>query len=290
MEVHKFDKKIEIVGREGFIPATCTAMILRFDFGTYLGHFVPYIKIGDSWYMADNEKGGLVRRAHGMPDGRTSYFGPDRSVSGILRAAHLFYCPDLLVDAETRPKKNYTGLPVFGQTGDTCGPDALQSILMFADGFHAYFDKLYRGLVPRFNIKFFGGVHEEVSAGEVTAELTKLKRELHTLMGGSACQESATLDFLLSMFLRLYRIENTPEEELAGIEWGENITIGDTIPVPEEKMAAHRRQQEEAEAARELGLMDAALYRVLRDILPPRAAENTRTNVERVRAYREGRL
>ena len=254
------------------VRMTCTAMILLFTRGgsTY-GHFVPYIRINTEWYNADNEKGGLLRRRHGMPDGRTKYYSPDGALMEKIHAAFLFYAPDDLLRRSERPKKDYTGLPVFGQTKDTCGPDGLQTILMFADGFHEYFhEQLYKRLVPQFNPIFWGGAHEEITAAAVDDELRKLKGGLTRLIlgegggGGGAHSECAdpTKEFLLSMFLRLYRIENIPEEELAGIEWGENRTLGEGY------------ERDEAEDIAELIAT-----------MGPKPAGDRRSNLQRVSNY-----
>jgi len=298
-------------GGSADIRVTCTAMILLFTFGSRYGHFVPYIRIHNQWYNADNEKGGLVRRAHGMPDGRTKYYNPDGTITGKLDVAFLFYVPDDLLQGNARPKKDYTGLSVFGQTKDTCGPDGLQSILMFADGFHGYFhERLYKKLVPQFNPMFWGGAHEEVTDAAVDDELRKLKGALTQLISGegggggrSECTDP-TKDFILSMFLRLYRIENIPEEELAGIEWGVNTTIGDNTPVVagqeaqgepqgepqtmEAIMERLRLEEIERAKARELRI-PFEVYKVALTFAPPRNANNKRSNVERVRDWREGR-
>jgi hypothetical protein len=188
--------------------------------------------------MADNEKGGLVRRTNGMPNGRTKYYNPDGTLSGTIDRVVTFFAEDSSIRTADRIKID-TGLPVFGQTKDTCGPDGLQSILMFADGFHEYFyAALYRRLIPSFNPLFWGGTHQSVTDAQVNTELQRLKASLKFLMVGEAgigeggshgeaeCDDP-TKDFLLSMFLRLYRIENIPEEELQGINWGLNTTAGD---------------------------------------------------------------
>jgi hypothetical protein len=234
-----FPETIETSGPRGAaIPMTCTAMIILFGFANDYGHFVPYVRIRNQWFMADNEKGGLVRRTNGMPNGRTKYYNPDGTLSGTIHRVVTFFAEDSSIRTADRIKID-TGLPVFGQTKDTCGPDGLQSILMFADGFHEYFyGALYRRLVPSFKPLFWGGTHQSVTDAQVNTELQRLKASLKFLIVGEAgvgeggshgeaeCDDP-TKDFLLSMFLRLYRIENIPEEELQGINWGLNTTAGD---------------------------------------------------------------
>jgi len=238
-QTFQFPETIETSGPRGAaIPMTCTAMIILFGFGNHYGHFVPYVRIRNQWFMADNEKGGLVRRTNGMPNGRTKYYNPDGTLSGTIDRVVTFFAEDSSIRTADRIKID-TGLPVFGQTKDTCGPDGLQSILMFADGFHEYFyAALYRRLVPSFNPLFWGGTHQSVTDAQVNTELQRLKASLKFLMLGEAgvgeggshgeaeCDDP-TKDFLLSMFLRLYRIENIPEEELQGINWGLNTTAGE---------------------------------------------------------------
>jgi hypothetical protein len=208
---------------------TCTGMILDFEFhGQGLWHAVPYIKIGESWYIGDNEKGGLVRREYGMPTGSTRYFTSSQSVEGELKHAILFYAEDRLVSKSNgeRPKKDYTGTPIFGQTSTTCNPDSLQTILMLADGFHAYFyTELYMPFVPGFDTKFLSG-SEGSSERDVDAQLAHLNEFLSEFLFDKDTCTPAVKTFILSMFLRYYRIENTPEEELRGIEWGVNRTTG----------------------------------------------------------------
>ena len=208
---------------------TCTGMILDFELHRQdLWHAVPYIKIGESWYIGDNEKGGLVRREYGMPIGTTRYFTSSQSVEGELKYAILFYAEDHLVRKSNgeRPKKDYTGTPIFGQTSTTCNPDSLQTILMLADGFHAYFyTELYMPFVPGFDTKFLSG-SEGSSEREVDAQLAHLNQVLSGFLTDKDTCTPAVKTFILSMLLRYYRIENTPEEELRGIEWGVNRTTG----------------------------------------------------------------
>jgi hypothetical protein len=64
------------------------------------------------------------------------------------------------------------------------------------------------------------------------------------------------------MFLRLYRIENIPEEELAGIEWGENRTLGEGY---------------EGDEARDIAELLATMG--------PKPAGDKRSNLERVSNY-----
>jgi hypothetical protein len=296
-ETIKFPKmKVQSVGTaNGWgedIRMTCTGILLRFEFDRTYAHAVAYVKIHDSWYIADNEKGGLVRRVNGMPDGRTKYIGPDGTITGTLTSSLSFFTPDILVQRLERPKKDYTGTPVFGQTKDTCGPDAIQSILMFSDGFHEYFhERLYKKLVPRFNPIFWGGAHEEISAAVVEEELRKLKGYLLTEIGGGGgggrgCDDpNGSRDFLLSMFLRLYRVENIPEEELAGIQWGENTTLGENSLGA---VSAADADEVDRAAARELGI-SLSIYRVALSMAPPRSSRNMRSNVERVREWRESK-
>jgi hypothetical protein len=210
----------------------CVGVILSFNLRTGTRHAVPYIKINDDWYNGDDEKGVLVRRMNGVPTMRTKYVDPEGIVDydSTIFSPITFYCWKATI--KPRPRKNYTGTPVFGQSGSTCVPDASQTIFMLADGFHSlFYENIYRTLEPKFDQRLSVWHPEEITEEVLTEEIDKLNdillRILDVPAGLKLSKEIMELNkFILMMCIRYYSIENTPEESLAVIEITPNNTQG----------------------------------------------------------------
>jgi hypothetical protein len=206
----------------------CVGVIIGFRLSTGVGHFVPYIKINDDWYNGDDEKGVLVRRTNGIPTMQTKYVNSEGIVDhdSTIFSPITFYCR--IDTIRPRPQRDYTGTPVFGQSGLTCGPDASQTIFMLADGFYSVFDeKIYRTLEREFDPRL-SAWHPEVITEEVLAsEIAKLNGILNRILDVPDGLELVDINkFILMMCIRYFSIENTPEESLAVIEITPNITRG----------------------------------------------------------------
>jgi hypothetical protein len=128
----------------------CVGVIFLFSFGRLEGHFAPFVRIGDAWYNGDNEVGFLRKRAD-PPSIFMQYQNPSKlqAAHGLIVDSICFYAHPSLITAG-RGEQN--GTAVFGQTDHTCGPDSLQTVLMFADGLYNYYNQgLYsqlKGLLP----------------------------------------------------------------------------------------------------------------------------------------------
>ena len=122
----------------------CVGIMISFDYRTENGrgrHAKPYIKIGTDWFDGDNEVGYLRKLKKeptiNMPIKQLNSYFPDAE---IVKAA-LFYKERHLVTERTGA--TWQGHPTFAQLGTSCGPDALISILMYADGFYEIFNQGY---------------------------------------------------------------------------------------------------------------------------------------------------
>ena len=202
----------------------CVGVILGFRLSTGGGHFVPYIRINGDWYNGDDEKGVLVSRTNGIPTMQTKYVDTygvvdDRSTIFVPIA---FYCRTDKIKA--RRQKDYTGTPVFGQSGLTCGPDASQTIFMLADGFHSVFDEqIYRVLERDFDPKLSAWHPELITEEVLNSEIAKLNRILNRILKPYEVDDDIN-KFILMMCIRYFSVENTPEESLAIIEITPNTT------------------------------------------------------------------
>jgi hypothetical protein len=238
--------------REGYI---CTGINMNYPSTMYSAdekaHAVAYVKIGNDWYLADNNRGGLVLSEGGEPTTSTKLkFRDSFAHSHTVREyypfhASVFYAPIELVTKSraNREKRNYTGLPIFGQTTQSCALDSQINVLFFADGFYEYFYMtLYKSLEPIFNPMFIispsypqanfsmDPLAQAAAQGQgvarmnaaisiqLDAEIEKLKQTLF----GNICSDKAKV-YLVTACLRLFRIENTDESELAEVNWSANI-------------------------------------------------------------------
>lgn len=116
----------------------CVAVICLFSLGQGSGHFVPFVRIEGTWYNGDNEIG-FLRKRQNPPTRFMQYKNPDIHSSHSTNFASDIICFYADPSLFTRGRGALDGSLVFGQTDKTCGPDALQTVLMFADGFYEYY-------------------------------------------------------------------------------------------------------------------------------------------------------
>lgn len=181
----------------------CTGLIFLFAFGRGNAHYTPFVRVGDTWYNGDNEVGFLRKRTH-LPSLFMQYEDPDGKIYATNYAKHCicFYAHPSLI---RRERGSVEGTLVFGQTDNTCGPDALQTILMFADGFYEYYNqRLYsqlKGLFPSRRPKNMSELKGNIQA------LDK-KKYVALLSNDTVTPESrGAIVFLLLMFSRYKYIE-----------------------------------------------------------------------------------
>jgi hypothetical protein len=109
----------------------------------FSGHVVSYVRIKGNWYMADNEKGFLQKRANNAPPGWDAIYTHsypyyvDKMFKFVVNKT---IADTLVVDAVD----NQSGLHSPYQYHMTCGSDSMMSVLMYSDGYRDSFDKLYR--------------------------------------------------------------------------------------------------------------------------------------------------
>jgi hypothetical protein len=181
----------------------CVGVILLFSFGRIEGHFVPFLRIGDTWYNGDNEVGFLRKRTD-PPSIFMQYANPIdvKTPRGLVAQCISFYIHPSLIRAG---RGDQNGKPVFGQTDRTCGPDSLQTILMFADGFYEYYNQ---GLYSQ--LKRLLPARRPASTAELKTNLKVFDRKhyLARLTSDDVTPESrGPLLFLLLMFSRYRQIE-----------------------------------------------------------------------------------
>jgi hypothetical protein len=186
-------------------------------------HAKPYIKIETDWFDGDNEVGYLRKLARppskDMPFKIANTFAPD----AYLAKATLFYKERRIVT--TRSGESWAGKPTFGQLGTSCGPDAMLSILMYADGFYELFNQgLYQPLKPIIDARFnYNAVKAApYTEAELQAELAKLlplipiahdarveiKNGERVVFSYDEKTVKDALTFLVYSFIRFYTIES----------------------------------------------------------------------------------
>ena len=205
----------------------CTGMICLFNKGASKGnHFIPYVKIGDTWYNGDDEIG-YLRKRDGPPT-KDSKFVDDRGTrveSSYIKSALIFYY-DTKTIQHPRINEDWTGRLVFGQLGTSCGPDAIQTVLLFADGYYERFNleiynniKLY--IDPRFS--FEGVTENPYSKGELEEQKSILADKL---VQYTFKNEQFSTNFLIYMFIRYYAIDTSPALEFTP----ENNSARNAVP------------------------------------------------------------
>jgi len=191
----------------------CTGMICLFNKGVS-NHFIPYVKIGDIWYNGDDEIG-YLRKRDGPPT-KDSKFVDDRGTqvsSSFIKSALVFYY-DTTAIQHPRTNEDWSGRLVFGQLGTSCGPDAIQTVLMFADGYYERFNlEIYNNikLDPRFS--FEGVTENPYVKGELQEQKTILLDQIVNYSIRKDTVEPVSTNFLLYMFIRYYAIDTSPALE-----------------------------------------------------------------------------
>ena len=194
----------------------CTGIICLFQTSNpEVRHFIPYIKIGETWYNGDNEIG-FLRKREGPPTTKSKIIN-DQGIEdsgSYLQTAILFYCnPQIIINPRT---DDWSGRLVFGQLGLSCGPDALQTVLMFADGFYERFNlQLYNEMKqyidPRFS--YDGVIDNPYSVDDMVVQQIKLSEELVHRRTNTSYVNKDSLKFVAYMFIRYYAIETSPPLE-----------------------------------------------------------------------------
>ena len=197
-------------------------------------HTVAYIQINSVWYNADNEKGVLLRRLHGAPTWKTPYWQPGWNIECMT----YFYVKTECIGTIANLNENgVQGLHSFGQSGSSCGSDALQAILILADGFRDIFYYLCSTIV--FPI-LYG--HHITSIDEFNQALNTIYQSLCTNLGIEPNEDNSmrSLKFLSLCSMRFFThfpLEQSYTTTLSnGRTIKSNNTSGDTemiLPAPE---------------------------------------------------------
>jgi hypothetical protein len=194
---------------------TCTGIVCLFQTADpKVRHFIPYIKIDNSWYNGDNEIG-FLRKREGPPTAQSKLIN-DQGIEDpdtYVVSAILLYCDLRSIELRT---KDWSGRLVFGQLGLSCGPDALQTVLMFADGFYERFNlQLYNEMRQYINPRFSydGVIANPYSVDDMVVQQIKLSEELVPHRTNTSYVNKDSLKFVAYMFIRYYAIETSPPLE-----------------------------------------------------------------------------
>lgn len=199
---------------------TCTGIVCLFQTSDpEVRHFIPYIKIGNTWYNGDNEVG-FLRKREGPPTKQSKLIN-DRGIENpdtYVVSAILLYCDLRSIELRT---DDWSGRLVFGQLGLSCGPDALQTVLMFADGFYERFNlQLYNEIKhyidPRFS--YDGVISNPYSVDDMVVQQIKLSEKLVDRRTNTSYVNKDSLKFVAYMFIRYYAIETSPPLEYTPLE------------------------------------------------------------------------
>ena len=197
---------------------TCTGIVCLFQTADpKVRHFIPYIKIGNTWYNGDNEMG-FLRKREGPPTKQSKLIN-DRGIENpdtYVVSAILLYCDLRSIEHPRTDDDDWSGRLVFGQLGLSCGPDALQTVLMFADGFYERFNlQLYNEIKhyidPRFS--YDGLIANPYSVDDMVVQQIKLSEKLVDRRTNTSYVNKDSLKFVAYMFIRYYAIETSPPLE-----------------------------------------------------------------------------
>ena len=196
----------------------CTGMICLFQKSdSQVRHFIPYVKIGNTWYNGDNEIG-YLRKTNGPPNKKSKFIdnrGTQNARSYMINAILFYYDSEFI--QHPRTDEDWSGTLVFGQLGTSCGPDAIQTVLMFANGYYERFNlEIYNNIKQYINSRFsFTGIRENpYSRGDLEDQKTTLEQkivEYSTYI--KSVFEPVSTNFLTYMFIRYYAIDTSPTLE-----------------------------------------------------------------------------
>jgi hypothetical protein len=190
-------------------------------------HAVSYVKINDTWYTADNEKGLFLERPHGPPCGcKSRYFSME---CARIVSAYYFFSDKALHRADY--PRNAHGDACFSQgqpTGKSCLPDSLQNILFFANGFRDVFDFVYT----------------QLQFSEVKATPVSLRRAIEHAKSGllryfgaypalAEPSNAGFLETLASMMVRYHFVKQYPKTTQYV-----SRTTGETMPIKKHEECA----------------------------------------------------
>ena len=216
MEVARFTQEDKLNWRMEIGDNTCTGIICLFQTADpKIRHFIPYIKIGNTWYNGDNEIG-FLRKREGPPTAQSKLIN-DQGIEDpdtYVVSAILLYCD--LRSIEHLRTEDWSGQLVFGQIGLSCGPDALQTVLMFADGFYERFNlQLYNEMKQYINERFsYDGLKaHKYSEGDLKDQKNILSEILVHRRTNTSYVNELALEFVAYMFIRYYAIETSPPLE-----------------------------------------------------------------------------
>jgi hypothetical protein len=196
----------------------CTGMICLFQKSdSQVRHFIPYVKIGNTWYNGDNEIG-YLRKTNGPPNKKSKYVdnrGTQNIRSYMINAILFYYDTEFI--QHPRTDEDWSGKLFFGQLGTSCGPDAIQTVLMFADGYYERFNlEIYNNIKQYINSRFsFTGVTKNsYSRGDLEDQKTILEEKIieYSTYKKSFFEPIST-NFLTYMFIRYYAIDTSPAIE-----------------------------------------------------------------------------
>lgn len=191
----------------------CVGLVFRFS----LRHIIPYILIGGEWYNGDNEYGYLRKLIYSPPSPFIRYTNirgkryNSENITDIL-----FYYSDPKLISGSRIGKDFSGTPTFGQTDKTCGPDSIQTVFMYADGFYEWYkENIYENLKQRNILPDSRFSYSKIRLNEY--EIEDLEEEVDRLLplyppSMRTAESEAPLRFLTIMFIRYYSYETMPEE------------------------------------------------------------------------------
>ena len=196
----------------------CTGMICLFQKSdSQVRHFIPYVKIGNTWYNGDNEIG-YLRKTNGPPNKKSKFIdnrGTQNARSYMINAILFYYDSEFI--QHPRTDEDWSGTLVFGQLGTSCGPDAIQTVLMFANGYYERFNlEIYNNIKQYINSRFsFTGIRENpYSRGDLEDQKTTLEEKIIEYSSyKKAIFEPVSTNFLIYMFIRYYVIDTSPALE-----------------------------------------------------------------------------
>lgn len=212
---------------------TCVAVLQVIKINDKEVHAIPYVKIGNHWYNGDNDRGFLRKRLH-PPSVTTSYSSNPEDKTHFLEGMCFYIDPAEITDVQYNGI-SLTGVPTPGQTGSSCGPDSIQVILMWANGYREQFRKKFNhiSMLPEV-IKGGDLFNRNISEKAILSYLNELI-ELDwakALLNPVDTYYKDTLKFFMLMMLKFKSFELQPRQRIYGAK--NNTTKGLSL---EEKLS-----------------------------------------------------